>query len=70
MTRTIFIPDLQDPFYRLAGWNSDEFGAHIKAESASARCGPAPVRSEAGDDDELAEPAPQAGPRRRGPIEG
>jgi hypothetical protein len=45
----------------------DEFLAHIEAEIASARCGPAPVRCDPGDDDdELVEPAaPVPEPQRR-----
>jgi hypothetical protein len=43
-----------------------EFHAHIAAEIASARCGPAPVRFDLGDDDdELVEPVPVPAPQRR-----
>jgi excisionase family DNA binding protein len=38
--------------------SGDELRAHIEAEIASARCGPAPVHFDPGDDDELVEPVP------------
>jgi hypothetical protein len=50
-----------------AALSGDELRAYIEAEIASARCGPAPVRFDPGDDDdeELVEPAPVPAPQRR-----
>jgi hypothetical protein len=73
---TIHKPNLWDGVYRFVARSDDEFRAYIEAEIASARCGPAPVRLEPGDDDDglvavesapqpAAPPSPANGPRRQ-----
>jgi hypothetical protein len=61
-------PNPWDGVFKFVARTEDELRAYLDAEIASARCGPAPVGFEPGDDDdEPVEPAPQPAPRRPKP---
>jgi hypothetical protein len=60
-------PNPWDGVCKFVARTEDEFREYVEAEIASARCGPAPVRFDIGDDDdeELVEPASVPAQRRR-----